>query len=365
MPSTSVLADTCHPGLDRALAHDRAGSQRVDHAGARGVEAAEDQRLVDERNELLDLGGRDQRHRLDRPRTSPRPSRRCSSCIRSSVRATSIPPLSMNTPELLVLAHALERQLRHLLGVVDREDEVRGVPGRAAGVRAAGPCRSASMSVAEPGQVVGQAVADDAGADHDDPARSGCRSAHTPTDISDGVHGVGVGREATRESTIAGPIAANRRSRVRWRPRHSKTSRPSPPIRSRGISTALSAANVPREPGRAAIGTFSTARVPTNGTAGACKRPAAASPGERGMFAPWGRSGAHPGRRGPRVGRSRAPLPHLRAAWSAWRSSLTPNAPSSRATITPCLLIANSHGSVCRWKAFICGRRPLLGWLPT
>src|SRR5690349_6569789 len=57
---------------------------------------------------------------------------------------------------------------------------------------------------------------------------------------------------------------------------------------------------------------------------------------------------SHPGQRGPRAGRLRAPLPHLRAAWSAWRSSLTPNAPSSRATITPCLLIANSHGSVCR-----------------
>jgi hypothetical protein len=52
-----------HPARDRAFAHDRAGAQRVDDARARRLEAAEDQRLVDERDELFDLGGRDQRHR--------------------------------------------------------------------------------------------------------------------------------------------------------------------------------------------------------------------------------------------------------------------------------------------------------------
>ena len=55
-------------GLRRPLAHDRAGAQRVDDADARGVEAAEQDRLVDVRDELLDLGRRDQRDGLDAPR---------------------------------------------------------------------------------------------------------------------------------------------------------------------------------------------------------------------------------------------------------------------------------------------------------
>ena len=61
--------------------------------------------------------------------------RRVSSCIRSSVRATSMPAGLGEDAELLVLANAVERERRHLLRVVDREDEVRGVAGRAARVR--------------------------------------------------------------------------------------------------------------------------------------------------------------------------------------------------------------------------------------
>ena len=69
--------------------------------------------------------------------------------------------------ELLVLAHALERELRHLLRVVDREDEVRRVAGRAAGVRERPLVDQHDVAPAELGEVVGEAVADDAGADHD------------------------------------------------------------------------------------------------------------------------------------------------------------------------------------------------------
>ena len=57
MPSTSVLADDGQRALLlRALAHDRAGAQRVDDGDARGVEAADDHALVDVGDELLDLG---------------------------------------------------------------------------------------------------------------------------------------------------------------------------------------------------------------------------------------------------------------------------------------------------------------------
>ena len=50
-----------------ALSHHRSRAQRVDHAYARRVEAAEDDRLVDVWDEALDLRGRDQRDGLDTP----------------------------------------------------------------------------------------------------------------------------------------------------------------------------------------------------------------------------------------------------------------------------------------------------------
>ena len=53
----------------RALAHDRARAQRVDDSDPGRVEAAADDRLVDERNELFDLGRADERDRLDAPRS--------------------------------------------------------------------------------------------------------------------------------------------------------------------------------------------------------------------------------------------------------------------------------------------------------
>src|SRR5947208_2716631 len=73
--------------------------------------------------------------------------------------------------ELLVLAHALERQRRHLLGVVDGEDEVRGMPGRAPRVGQRALVDQRQVRLAQLGEVVGDAVADDARADHNDPAR--------------------------------------------------------------------------------------------------------------------------------------------------------------------------------------------------
>ena len=58
-PGSQVVGEYLQAaGVDPPLAHDRAGAQRVDDADARGVEAAEDDGLVDVGDELLDLGGR-------------------------------------------------------------------------------------------------------------------------------------------------------------------------------------------------------------------------------------------------------------------------------------------------------------------
>ena len=70
--------------------------------------------------------------------------------------------------QLAVLADAVERELGHLLAVVGQEDEVRGVAGRAARVRERALVEQQDVAPAEPRQVVGHAVADDAGADDDD-----------------------------------------------------------------------------------------------------------------------------------------------------------------------------------------------------
>ncbi len=56
---------------------------------------------------------------------------------------------------------------------------------------------------------------------------------------------------------------------------------------------------------------------------------------------------------------------YFSADCSACRTSLIPNAPSSRDVITPWRLIVNNHGSVCRWNALSWGRSPFVGWLPT
>ena len=64
-----------------------------------------------------------------------------------------------------VLVLALEREERHLLVVVGREDEVRGVAGGAAGVGQRALVDLHHVGPAEAAEVADQAVADDAGAD--------------------------------------------------------------------------------------------------------------------------------------------------------------------------------------------------------
>ena len=98
--------------------------------------------------------------------------RRCSSSSRSSVRATSTPPLTVSTP-----SSSYWRALSFVSAVISFEwstgkMKFEAWPGRAAGVRQAALLDQDEVAPAEPGEVVDEAVADDAGAD-DDGARGG------------------------------------------------------------------------------------------------------------------------------------------------------------------------------------------------
>ena len=174
-----------HALVDRLLAHQRAGLQRVDHRHARRVEPAEQHVGVDERDELLDLL-RGEQAGVDAPglgRGHPAPE-----LLEPRFLAGDLDAAARRVdPELDVLALALQREQRHLLVVVGREDEVGRVPRRATGVGQRALVDEHEVGPAEPGEVPDQAVADDAGADHDATGRWGRRgSAHagcysTPT----------------------------------------------------------------------------------------------------------------------------------------------------------------------------------------
>ena len=155
-----------------AVAHDRPGLQRVDDADGRRVETAEDHALVDERDELLHLVGSQERHRLDPPRLRRGHATRQFLHPLLGPRDLDAARLGENA-HLLVLAHALRRELRHLLRVVDREDEVRRVAGRAPRVRERPLVEQDDVRPALVGEVVGDAVADDPAADDDGSSLAG------------------------------------------------------------------------------------------------------------------------------------------------------------------------------------------------
>jgi hypothetical protein len=156
-----------HPRLLGALAHDRPRPQRVHDPGAGGVEAAEQQRLVDERHQLLDLRRRDQRRRLDPPGLGGRHP--ALELLHPLGGPRDLDPAALQVDaELLVLTRGLERQRRHLLRMVDREDEVRRVAGRSARVGQRSLVDQRDRGLAELGQVIRQRVSDDACSDNDD-----------------------------------------------------------------------------------------------------------------------------------------------------------------------------------------------------
>ena len=167
IPSTSVFARTCAPFCLRALAHDRPEAERVDDGHRGRVEAAEQDRLVDEGHKLLDLRRRHQPATLDAPRL--RRGHPAPQLLQPLLGARDLDAAALvQRSGLAVLPHRLERELRHLLRVVDREDEVRGVAGRAARVRERPLVDLDEVGPAELREPAGEAVADDSAADHDD-----------------------------------------------------------------------------------------------------------------------------------------------------------------------------------------------------
>ena len=192
-------------GRQRGLPHERARAQRVDHADRRAPERAEDLVLLQERDLLDDEVRADQLA----PRCPTRLAediRRRSSSIRSSVRATSKPPDSVNTPSSLYWRIESMRQVGHLAGVVDREDEVRRVPGGAAGVGQRALVDLDDVAPAEPGEMVHEAVADDAGADHHDAGggRNGSPSLFSPQSPSSRRRRVTYSESSSRTASSSG-----------------------------------------------------------------------------------------------------------------------------------------------------------------
>ena len=164
--------DGQHAHLLRGLAHQRTGLERVHHADAGGVEATENDGLVDERNHGLDLGRGQESGVLDAP---------CGRCrhppfelFHALRRPGDLDPAGLaEDAELAVLAGAVDRERRHLLRMVGQEDEVGGMPGGAARVRQRALLDQDDVAPAGQGEVVDHAVADDAGTDDDDARGTG------------------------------------------------------------------------------------------------------------------------------------------------------------------------------------------------
>ena len=152
-------------GIDGFLTHQGAHLQRVDHRHRWRVEAAEDDLVVDERNHLLDLRGGEEPTvdavRLGRGHAAVE-------LLEPGLVACDLDATAFVVhPALDVLALTLECQQRHLLVVVGREDEVRGVTCRAAGVGQRALVEEDHVGPAQCGEMPHEAVSDDAGADHD------------------------------------------------------------------------------------------------------------------------------------------------------------------------------------------------------
>src|SRR5947209_138778 len=136
------------------------------HPRARRVEAAADPLVVDVGDKLLDLLGVQQGIRLDSPcLCRGHPPRQL---LHSLLGACDLDPAALDEhAQFLVLAQALERQKRHLLRMIDREDEVGRVAGGAARIRQRPLVEQQHVALAQPRQVIRQAVTDDPCSDHD------------------------------------------------------------------------------------------------------------------------------------------------------------------------------------------------------
>jgi hypothetical protein len=149
------------------LPQDRPGPQRVHDRHRGGVEASQDHRLLDERHLLLDLGGVSNSDSI--PQAVAELMRRRSSSIRSSVRATSIPPQVVLTPISSYCRWDSRVSSGKFFAVVDREDEVGGVPGGATRIGKRPLVDLDDVLPALLGQVPDDGIPDDAGTHHDHP----------------------------------------------------------------------------------------------------------------------------------------------------------------------------------------------------
>ena len=149
--------------VDGLVAEDRPGVEGVDDRHRGAVEAPEDDLLVDEGDELLDLGGAEELG-VDSPGAGA--GHAALQFLPALLGAGDLDAAGVDAAlYIAVLVRRLHAEEGHLLVVVDREDEVGGVAGGAAGVGERALVEEDHVLPSEPGQVPGEAVADDAGAD--------------------------------------------------------------------------------------------------------------------------------------------------------------------------------------------------------
>src|SRR6266704_2587546 len=159
----------------RLLPHQGAGPERVDHAHGREVPPAQNHGLVEVRHQFAYLGGGE--HRGGYP---PRLGRGAAAAQFGHPLggARHLDPAALGEdPQLLVLLGAVPGQLHHHLRVLDREDEVGGVPGGPARVGHRALVHQHEVAPPQQRQVVDEAVADDARA-HDHGAGPGRSLSH-------------------------------------------------------------------------------------------------------------------------------------------------------------------------------------------
>ena len=153
-------------GGERPLAHDRAGAERVDDADAGGPEGADELVGLDEGDLLLHERRADQLG-LDAPRPGARHA--AAQLLHPLLGAGDLEAAGLGEDaHLLVLRDRVERDVGDLAGVVDGEDEVRRVTRGAARVGQRALVDLHHVLPPQSREVVHEAVADDAGSDHDD-----------------------------------------------------------------------------------------------------------------------------------------------------------------------------------------------------
>ena len=152
--------------LDSFLSHRGAGFKRVHHRHGGAVEATQDDVGVDEGHQFFDLS-RSKHVGLDAPCLGRRHA--ALEFVHSLLGTGDLDTPGINRPvHVAVLVGALLAEQGHFLVVINWEDEVRGVTGRATGVRERTLVDEDHVLPSEAGKVADNTVADDASANDDD-----------------------------------------------------------------------------------------------------------------------------------------------------------------------------------------------------